>query len=73
MEMNVVLRTLLREFNFVPTDARPERLHSRGVAFAPSGGGRAVVFRRARTAPATAMGGHVTSAQVSASQGALRR
>jgi cytochrome P450 family 138 len=50
MEMNVVLRTLLREFNFVPTDARPERLHSRGVAFAPSGGGRAVVYRRIRSA-----------------------
>ena len=46
MEMNVVLRTLLREFDFVPTTARPERLHSRGVAFAPSGGGRAVVYRR---------------------------
>jgi cytochrome P450 len=50
MEMNVVLRTLLREFNFVPTDARPERLHSRGVAFAPSGGGRAVVYRRIHSA-----------------------
>jgi cytochrome P450 family 138 len=44
------LRTLLREFNFVPTDARPERLHSRGVAFAPSGGGRAVVYRRIHSA-----------------------
>jgi cytochrome P450 len=50
MEMNVVLRTLLREFNFVPTDAREERLHSRGVAFAPSGGGRAVVYRRIHSA-----------------------
>ena len=46
MEMNVVLRTLLREFRFVPTTSRPERLHSRGVAFAPSQGGRAVVYRR---------------------------
>jgi cytochrome P450 len=46
MEMNVVLRTLMREFRFVPTTSRPERLHSRGVAFAPSGGGRAVVYRR---------------------------
>jgi cytochrome P450 family 138 len=45
MEMNVVLRTLLSDFNFVPTDARPERIHSRGVAFAPSAGGRAVVYR----------------------------
>jgi cytochrome P450 len=46
MEMNVVLRTLLREFRFVPTSSRPERLHSRGVAFAPSAGGRAVIYRR---------------------------
>jgi cytochrome P450 family 138 len=46
MEMNVVLRTLLREFRLVPTKAREERLHSRGVAFAPRGGGRAVVYRR---------------------------
>jgi cytochrome P450 family 138 len=45
----VVLRTLLREFRFVPTTSRPERLHSRGVAFAPSGGGRAVVYRRIHT------------------------
>jgi cytochrome P450 len=46
MEMNVVLRTILREFRLVPTTAREERLHSRGVAFAPSEGGRAVVYRR---------------------------
>jgi hypothetical protein len=45
-----VLRTLLREFNFVPTDARPERMHSRGVAFAPSAGGRAVIYRRIHSA-----------------------
>jgi cytochrome P450 len=50
MEMNVVLRTMLREYRFGPTTARPERLHSRGVAFAPSGGGRAVVYRRIHTA-----------------------
>jgi cytochrome P450 len=46
MEMNVVPRTLLREFRFVPTASRPERLHNRGVAFAPKDGGRAVVYRR---------------------------
>jgi hypothetical protein len=46
MEMNVVLRTILQEFRLVPTNAREERLHSRGVAFAPSGGGRTVVYRR---------------------------
>ena len=50
MEMNVVLRTVLREFNLLATDARPERLHSRGVAFAPSGGGRAVGYRRIHSA-----------------------
>jgi cytochrome P450 len=46
MEMNVVLRTVLREFRLAPTNSREERLHSRGVAFAPSRGGRAVVYRR---------------------------
>ncbi|MDT5246815.1 MAG: cytochrome family [Mycobacterium sp.] len=49
MEMNVVLRTMLREFRLVTTNAREERLHSRGVAFAPSGGGCAVVYRRIHT------------------------
>ncbi len=47
MEMNVVLRTMLREFRLEPTTARGERLHNRGVAFAPSGGGSALVYRRA--------------------------
>ena len=51
MEMNVVLRTILREFLLVPTNSREERLHSRGVAFAPSGGGRAVVYRRIHSSP----------------------
>jgi hypothetical protein len=51
MEMNVVLRTLLREFRFVPTSARSERSHNRGVAFAPKDGGRAVVYRRLRSTP----------------------
>jgi cytochrome P450 len=46
MEMNVTLRTLLREFEFGTTYARGERLHSRGVATAPAQGGRAVVYRR---------------------------
>jgi cytochrome P450 len=50
MEMNVVLRTMLREFRLVPTSSPDERLHNRGVAFAPSGGGRAVVYRRMHTA-----------------------
>ncbi|WIX99551.1 cytochrome P450 [Amycolatopsis mongoliensis] len=46
MEMTVVLRTLLRDFDLVPTADRGERWHSRGVAYAPAKGGRAVVRRR---------------------------
>ena len=46
MELNVVLRTLLREFHLEPTTAPDERWHSRGVANAPGKGGRAVVRRR---------------------------
>jgi cytochrome P450 len=48
MEMNVVLRTLLRDFTLEPTAGRDERWHSRGIAFAPGKGGRAVVHRRTR-------------------------
>ncbi len=47
MEMNVTLRTLLREFEFGTTYAKGERIHSRGVVMAPGRGGRAVVHRRA--------------------------
>jgi cytochrome P450 len=46
MEMTVVLRTLLRDFTLVPTQEPGERRHSRGVAYAPAKGGRAVVRRR---------------------------
>jgi len=46
MEMNVVLRTLLRDFTLEPTSERGERWHSRGVAYCPAKGGRAVVHRR---------------------------
>lgn len=46
MEMDVVLRTVLSEFEVLPTDARPERFFSRGVAYAPSRGGRLAVRRR---------------------------
>jgi cytochrome P450 len=46
LEMNVVLRTLLRNFTLEPTSASDERWHSRGVAYAPAKGGRAVVRRR---------------------------
>ncbi|MFV8165289.1 cytochrome P450 [Mycobacterium sp. 134] len=46
MEMNVVLRTLFREFTLVPTSAPDERKQSRGVAVAPGHGGLAVVYRK---------------------------
>ncbi|GIF49211.1 hypothetical protein DFJ67_7843 [Asanoa ferruginea] len=49
LEMTVVLRTLLREFDIRPTDAPPEKWHSRGVAYAPGKRGR-VVLRRRETA-----------------------
>ncbi|WP_433733378.1 cytochrome P450 [Nocardia sp. CA-129566] len=52
MEMNVVLRTLLRDFTLAPTDAPDERTHFRGVALVPAKKGRAVVYRRA-SAPTT--------------------
>jgi cytochrome P450 family 138 len=48
MEMNVVLGTLLRDFTLEPTNERGERWHSRGVAYCPAKGGRAVVRRRTR-------------------------
>jgi cytochrome P450 len=46
MEMDVALRTLLRELRFAPTDAPGERRHNRGVVRPPGRGGRAVVYRR---------------------------
>ena len=46
MEMNVVLRTMLRDVTLEPTDDPDERWHSRGVANAPAKGGQAVVHRR---------------------------
>jgi cytochrome P450 len=48
MEMQVVLRTILREFQVVPTTSRSERWNSKGVAFGPARGGRAVVYSRRR-------------------------
>ncbi|MFC0437766.1 cytochrome P450 [Kutzneria buriramensis] len=54
MEMNVVLRTLLREFELVPTAAPDEAWHSRGIASAPGKGGLAVVRRRVSTPAAQA-------------------
>jgi cytochrome P450 len=52
MEMNVVLATLLREFDLRPTSEPDERWHSRGIAYTPAKGGLAVVRRRARPAAA---------------------
>ncbi|WP_407684941.1 cytochrome P450 [Mycobacterium sp. HUMS_1102779] len=46
MEMDVVLRTVLRHFTIQTTTAPGERWHSRGVAFTPKDGGRVVVRRR---------------------------
>ncbi|ORV83222.1 cytochrome P450 [Mycolicibacterium iranicum] len=46
MEMDVTLRTMLREFRLEPTDEPDEKPHSRGVTVTPGRGGRAVVRRR---------------------------
>jgi cytochrome P450 family 138 len=46
MEIDVVLRTLLRHFVLLPADAPAERQRFRGVAYAPAKGGVAVVRRR---------------------------
>ena len=46
MEMDVVLRTVLRHFTIETTDAPGERWHCRGVAYTPKDGGRVVVRRR---------------------------
>nr|BBX79445.1 putative cytochrome P450 138 [Mycobacterium florentinum] len=46
MEMDVVLRTVLRHFTIETTNAPDEPWHCRGVAFTPKGGGRVVVRRR---------------------------
>jgi cytochrome P450 len=51
MEMDITLRTLLREFRFAPTDAPDEGRNFRGVAIAPSRGARAVVYRRRTATP----------------------
>jgi cytochrome P450 len=45
-EIDVVMRTLLRNFELQPTSAPPEHEGFRGVAFAPSKGGVAVVRKR---------------------------
>lgn len=59
MEMNVVLRTMLRDFTLLPTTERAEKWHSRGVANAPGKSGQVVVRRRtvSATKPAAATAG----------------
>ena len=46
MEMDVVLRTLLRTMTIQATDRPGEKSHNRGVAYTPKRGARAVVYRR---------------------------
>lgn len=46
MEMDVVLRTVLRHFTIETTTAPGEKYHSRGVAYTPKDGGKIVVHRR---------------------------
>jgi cytochrome P450 family 138 len=46
VEMDVVLRTVLRHFTIEPTDAPGEGIHARGVAYTPKDGGKIVVRRR---------------------------
>jgi cytochrome P450 len=45
MEMDIVIRTLLRTFELQPSSEPDEAWRNRGVAFAPRRGGRAVVRR----------------------------
>ncbi|MFN8071545.1 MAG: cytochrome P450 [Mycobacterium sp.] len=46
MEMDVVLRTVLRHFTIRTTSAPGEKWHHRGVAFTPKKGGRIALYRR---------------------------
>jgi cytochrome P450 family 138 len=47
VELDVVLRTVLRHLEIQPTDRPDEGIHSRGVAYTPKAGGRMVMRRRA--------------------------
>jgi cytochrome P450 len=51
LESDVVLRMLLREFRFSPTDAPGEKAFWRGVATVPAKGARATVYRRTDKPP----------------------
>lgn len=50
MEMNVVLRTILRHLTIETTTAPPEKLKAGGLGSLPKDGGRVVVHRRERHA-----------------------
>lgn len=54
MEMLVTLRTLLRHYDLLPTAAKGERHHSRGITTAAGRGGLAVVHRRDTGGPVVA-------------------
>jgi cytochrome P450 family 138 len=62
MEMDIVIRTLLRTLELQPTTAPDEAWRNRGVAFAPSRGGRATVQRLARPRSQGSPGVEVRSA-----------
>jgi cytochrome P450 len=47
VEMDVVMRTVLRHFAIETTTAPDEKVHSRGVAYTPKDGGLVVMRRRA--------------------------
>ncbi|AYE93554.1 cytochrome P450 [Mycobacterium paragordonae] len=47
MEMDVVLRTVLRHWEIHPADTAEETMRTGGLGFLPSGGGRVMVRRRA--------------------------
>jgi hypothetical protein len=49
MEINIVLRTVLRNCIIVPTTAPGEGLHSRGITWTPKQGGMVAI--RHRTSP----------------------
>ncbi|MCV7074547.1 cytochrome P450 [Mycobacterium szulgai] len=50
MEMNVVLRTILRHLTIETTSAPPEKVRAGGLGIVPKDGGRIVVHRRAAIA-----------------------
>ncbi len=51
MELDVVLRTVLRHWSIRTTSAPGEKWHHRGVAFTPKKGGRVVLHRRGWAEP----------------------